>query len=445
MSSDSVRWRVNGGLDPLRPFGSAAMAYVKAGWSPFALPPYKKAKPPPDVTGEFGVDWTVEQIAEAIRRRPAASNIGLRLPAGVVGIDVDAYWPKIGGETFAQLEERLGPLPPSVRLTARLDDPVSGIMFYRVPEGLSFHRDPGPHIELLHRHWRYATGAPSIHPDLGTPYRWLDVDGSEMAGIPSVDSLPMLPEAWIEHLTGSNRNSPGREAQDRGKSMAQNRRAALEGLAGLPGGIACEKTVAALDQALKGLSNEGRHVTLLPALMRLIRLGRQGHAGVPSAIEQLRQSFVGLVALDRDGGFEEAETEFDRALQGTWSRVAPAGRQVTRWSGCTCVTSRLARMIEDRSLFSPGKAGTLERQLMRALAHRVQLDGCLRIQESQRQLGEDVLRVQASVSDALARLETWGWFSRIKGEHPWVPDTFVIAVPPYVAAPAVDALRKVGR
>ena len=124
-------------------------------------------------------------------------NLALRLPDGVIGIDVDAYDAKTGAATLAEAERRWGKLPPTYRSTSR-DDGISGIRLYRVPPGTQLQtviRFPElgiGDIEIVQRHHRYVMCWPSIHPN-GNRYRWIaEIDGSIMDQPPAVDDVPYL-------------------------------------------------------------------------------------------------------------------------------------------------------------------------------------------------------------------------------------------------------------
>src|SRR5215218_2429048 len=71
----------------------------------------------------------------------AASNIAIHMPDDCIGIDVDHYNGKIGGATLAQLEQELGPLPPTYISTAR-NGGVSGIRWFRTEPGLRWPTGP---------------------------------------------------------------------------------------------------------------------------------------------------------------------------------------------------------------------------------------------------------------------------------------------------------------
>jgi len=150
------------------PHGSTAARYCEAGWTGvLALPPRAKGNPLSGFTGREGVDPTPAQVADWISTR-ADGNIALRLPDGIIGVDVDQYGDKAGTSSLAALETLLGALPPTVMSTSR--DNGSGIRLFTVPPGLDW-PDIADDIEVIRTGWRYAVVAPSIHPE-GRVYGW---------------------------------------------------------------------------------------------------------------------------------------------------------------------------------------------------------------------------------------------------------------------------------
>lgn len=170
-----------------------AHEYHDAGWHPFELPPNQKHPPPSRCTGYDGVDLTAEQIAAA----SWAGNVGVRMPEDVIGFDVDVY--RGGNDTLAALVDKLGTLPQTwISHNGRNDG--SGIRFFRVQVGRSWtHTLPG--IDIVQRNHRYAVVCPSVHPE-GRDYGWWDQTiGAPAEAIPKVDELPLLPWAWVEHMS----------------------------------------------------------------------------------------------------------------------------------------------------------------------------------------------------------------------------------------------------
>lgn len=183
------------------PYAKAAMRYLERGWQGvLPMPQATQAKrfPPTGYTGKNGIFPPRSQVSSWIRSR-GDYNISIRLPEGVIGIDVDAYEDKQGGQTLATLSAELGPWTgPTVRSTARSDG-VSGIYLFQaeLPEGMHWRGELGPGIELVHYGLRYVTAAPSVHPRTGNGYRWLDDQGRTVA-LPTPDALPFLPPAWVD-------------------------------------------------------------------------------------------------------------------------------------------------------------------------------------------------------------------------------------------------------
>jgi hypothetical protein len=162
------------------------------------------------ITGYGGIDATPAQIAEwpeNIARRIAFGhergllNIGARMPSGVIGLDVDAYPGKHGGETLAEHEARLGPLPPTYLITSR-GYGLSGVRLYRVPKdwcGVGVLS--GGDVEVLQRHHRFVVAPGGLHHS-GQHYRLYGPHGDVIASgvLPSPDTLPALPDAWLADL-----------------------------------------------------------------------------------------------------------------------------------------------------------------------------------------------------------------------------------------------------
>lgn len=184
-------------------YGLSAAAYFEAGWEPLPLKHGTKWPPPKGFTGDDGASVSYADVHEWSEQM-ADGNIALRLPRGVIGIDVDGYKPR-ALETMNHHIATSGPLPATWRSSSRPDS-VSGIYFYRVPEDVSSKlRDPrhptegskGSDVEVIRWDHRYAVVAPSTHPEGGI-YTWFDPFGGNLA--PRVEQLPFLPDTWIAAL-----------------------------------------------------------------------------------------------------------------------------------------------------------------------------------------------------------------------------------------------------
>lgn len=178
-------------IDPILPYGSMAEEYLRLGYSPLPLPPGKKFPPPEDYTGEHGKMATAEDVEAWIRDRPDW-NIGLRLPDGVIGIDLDAYKGDAEYKACEDLHERFGSLPDDSPWCSSRDDELSGIQLFKVPAGYRA-KDLGLAGEVIQQHHRYTVAPPSIHPDTGRRYEW-------KSGLVAVEDLPELPRTWLEGI-----------------------------------------------------------------------------------------------------------------------------------------------------------------------------------------------------------------------------------------------------
>jgi len=176
---------------------------------PIGKQPGRKYPPPSTFTGHGKPDPSGADIEAWLDGPEADRNIGLRLPAGVLGLDVDAYPGKRGGESLTALVAAHGPLPPTWITTARTDG-VSGIRLFQVPTHIDGHEinwpgEAGKHIELIQHGHRYAVVWPSTNPEAGdATYEWRHVELPghviDIDGPPSVERLPWLPESWVRGL-----------------------------------------------------------------------------------------------------------------------------------------------------------------------------------------------------------------------------------------------------
>ncbi len=202
----------------LHPFRHSWRAYRDAGWpSPLPLPPLAKKWPPRGFTGRRGATPDSPRLAAwATADGPdvnARSNIGLRMPPTVLGIDMDQYLKGLvrrrGADFVAKLARKLGGLPPTWSSTRRDPGGPSRIKFFRVPPDVEFRGDlgDGSGVEIIWHGYRYAVVWPSVvheHDDTRTgdlmQYAWFDPAGAIADRIPSPSELAELPPAWVEYL-----------------------------------------------------------------------------------------------------------------------------------------------------------------------------------------------------------------------------------------------------
>lgn len=295
----------------MSPYASAAQEYLDAGWSPIPLPHRKKAAPPAGTTGYSGRRPTAADVA---RWSTGVHNIAVRAAETVLGIDVDSY-KSTGAATIAEATERLGALPDTFRSGAREDG--SGILWFRVPAGRKWKGQLGPGVELVHHGHRYAVVGPSVHPE-GMTYAWWDDLGLPMDGVPHIDELPALPQAWVDELD----NGSVDEVEAKASVTASKARTWV---AELPGGDPCRAMQSALDRVLPRLDESGgRHEAARNAQLNLVRMGDYGHDGAAQALEMLEDAFVKAVVGDGTRSEDDALQEWERGLAGAVGRVQQA-------------------------------------------------------------------------------------------------------------------------
>jgi len=292
---------------PIGPYAHAAPIYWRSGWAPLPLPAGQKQPVPKGWTGRDGAYPSFPDV-QAWTEDRAASNIALRLPPNIVGVDVDHYDAKPGGTILAALETQLGALPPTWRTTSR-DDGISGIRLYRIPEGLRWPGILGPGIETIRYDHRYAVTWPSTHPNGGT-YRWITPQGATaLEQVPHADDLPDLPTSWVEHFTR------GELATDQPRIDMHTGQVG-DWLNARGQGAPCRHMDRAITRGHQDLqaAQGARHDAALSVVNRIVWLTGEGHTGGLTALTTIRDTFLRAVAGDRD--LAEAQAELGRMVEG---------------------------------------------------------------------------------------------------------------------------------
>ena len=313
MTETHVNDNPGGRQDTALGYASAADIYLERGWKNLLpLPRGAKKYPPKGFTGRDGITPSGADIEEWKTQYPDG-NTCIRFDDGTMGIDVDAYGKKTGGETFAEAQKRWGKLPLGYRISSR-PDPVPGIRLFRVPpgtvlaEGIEFKELGIGDIEILQHHHRYAVVWPSIHPS-GVMYQWWRESDNTVLDIPPTPAdLPELPAAWLEAL----QEHPSHNGAEFGSGSGYNVRDALTE------GDFSDRVAARVATALTELKRDGacRHDVTRDHVLALLRFGKQGDSGVRIALEILGDLFVDAVAADRPGGRKEAEHEYREFISG---------------------------------------------------------------------------------------------------------------------------------
>jgi len=296
-----------------RVYAEGVVGYAQAGWPCILpVPALDKFPPPVGFTGADGRDTDPLQLVQWAGTH-AEHSIALRMPDGVIGLDVDHYdklktlpdgttklVEKRGADTLAKYETDWGPLPATWTSTARgsAEGPgPSRILFYRVPAQRYTTKLEGD-VEIIQRHHRYAVVAPSVHSGAdGAQYRWYDPAGQPSELPPKPIELPELPAAWVAGLLeGATDQGPAAADPASGQHLldqllADHRPECAE--------ITNAKQTA-LEQA--GRADQGsRHDTMTGRIHHLVQLAAHGHCGVASAIAELHELWQHLTAGEDRG------------------------------------------------------------------------------------------------------------------------------------------------
>ena len=197
-------------------YTDASRLYRELGWpqvTPGKQHPESK-KPAEGISGVFGRNPVAsESLMDSWELNFPERNCLLRMPAGLIGIDIDEYWkagaPKRGYQNILPDFVRFGDLPATYSSTSRGSGQPSRILFYQVKEGVRFNSAPYKDVEIVQHHHRYAVVWPSVHPNTGNTYMWYDTVGRECYP-PKPSDISLLPEEWYAPLMTSTKQFGGR-------------------------------------------------------------------------------------------------------------------------------------------------------------------------------------------------------------------------------------------
>ncbi|MFE2293702.1 bifunctional DNA primase/polymerase [Streptomyces sp. NPDC059452] len=166
--------------------------YARSGWD--GIIPIRPGTKEPAVGGITGryAQLTAEECVQ-IAHLYTQCNLALRLPRGIIGIDVDAYDGRGGDRTMRRLQMQHGQLPPTFYTTSR-GPGASGIRLYRTRGQQRLKQAVGPGVEIVQHHHRFAVAWPSLHPKSGEQYEWYFGSSPERLDLPPMPrDLPFLP------------------------------------------------------------------------------------------------------------------------------------------------------------------------------------------------------------------------------------------------------------
>lgn len=352
------------------PYQRAWPRYFEAGYAPFPLRRDSKSPPPSDYTGTRGKHADKAQLIEwADSPKYTGGNIGCWFGATVsvdncdcqlVGIDVDHYGDKHGGDQLKALEAELGSLPDTWVSSARTDG-VSGIRWFLAPVSdehgnrVEFRGKADAAIEVIQRKHRFAVVWPSRHPGdediaAGTSYWWFPpgvalIDEGrngadawrEADGLPVLAALPMLPKTWITYL-GEHRSHNGE--MDLEISVPDLFDWCDEAFNDGKADQICWDIASAVETfKTKITDEESSHDKITDAHWLLFSLAAEGHTGWHAAVESVATHWLRAVIKSDKRSVEEARSEVFRSLVGALRKIkVRVDREGVR-KQCTCAVA----------------------------------------------------------------------------------------------------------
>lgn len=295
------------------------------GYGPLAIPGGQKNPPPVGTTGADPTP-TYRDWLDALEQDPNRTNLGVRLPPGTVGVDVDGYDLKTGGDTWAALNEG-DPFPNTIVISARFGpgyDGISGIRLYRLPEGYDETTLWGSHagIEIIRHGHRYLMGPGAIHPN-GEPYRAFDVPVKRFRDdLPHPAVLPQLSPAQAARLSKNGAPWATRAHKATHPELVTLAAGGLKtGLEHLPPGPPCPRIETLTADAISDIDNQtqSRHDRMVQATYAILAAASEGHRGGNDALHTLRRVFV--TSIQDRASREEAAAEYSRAVAQAMAKI----------------------------------------------------------------------------------------------------------------------------
>jgi P4 family phage/plasmid primase-like protien len=359
------------------PFPLAWRHYYAADYAPLPLPAGQKKTPPVGYTGHAGKLALIDQQKKwESGSQYQNGNIAHWFGGQVwrdgkiyqeIGIDVDQYDDKHGGDQLKALENQLGCELPETWISGARTDGVSGTRWFLAPAGIKFHDQADSNIDILQRHHRYAMVWPSVHPNGGTCWwfppgvapddegrngkaAWNPDGGSRL---PVLHELPVLPDEWVAYLT----RGPADENIEIDWSLSNsdlqlwaidNFNAGTAGVIDPITGLTSE-VCWNIDSAIRTWKSridddESSHDKINDAMWMIYRLAAEGHTGWKDAADDIASHWRDNVLRRNKRRASEAEAEILRSINGALRKIKPKVELKPVPSKCECFEEGSAKL-----------------------------------------------------------------------------------------------------
>lgn len=401
----------------MTPYATTARRYLELGWKgpiPVGHGPKQKEPVPTGYTGREGT-WPTSDQVEAWTVSHPNHNIAIRLPEHVIGIDVDDYGDKPGADTMTVTTNNHGLLPRTWISTSR--EGRSGIRWFRLsaPQNLPgklVHPD-NPDVsgvEIIQHGHRYAVVPPSIHPE-GGQYRWITPEGEPSDTPPRPSDLPMVPDAWVDHIRKECSCWPYDWNKDAATSTSGR-----------------DPVAAAYDRWTRKMTSAyGRHDAALGGVLALVCFKQQEWPGADRYLTRLEQDFYQSLGDSRNP--RQAKAEWERMVAGAEAKAHTTTIPKYEHRGGVILPSDQGETVRE---FGRNDSGNAE-LFAHLHGHRIRYvprwdtwivwDGthwardykAVRVAEHAKDVGKTLLASSAEITDNQLRGKAFNWANQALG------------------------------
>lgn len=333
--------------DTRQPYAHVWRLAHDAGYAPLPLPAGAKHPPPSGFTGGNATPADPAQL-EKWESSSKCQNANIAFWLGkpevvgnaeyqLVGIDVDHYAEKRGGDQLESLENKLGPLSDRQPwISSARTDGISGIRWFLAPlkdaqnQKIEFRGKADSAIDVIQGKHRYAVVWPSVVED--RVYWWFPPgvgptdDGKrgsaawrEDDGLPAIPTFPVLSNSWVTYLR-NHRSHSGKI--DLKVSVTELERWADQIFNDGQASEMCWNIALALSTFRRKITDdESSHDKITDAHWLLYSLAAEGHTGWKDAVAEIESYWLNTVGNAGKRALSEARAEIFRSYTGALRKI----------------------------------------------------------------------------------------------------------------------------